>query len=604
MERLFSGKVWKLPNDVDTDTIIPGRYGVIIDKKEMGTHCLEPLRPEFASQVQPGDIIVAGSNFGCGSSREMAAEAINVNGVFCIIAKSFARIFYRNAINNGMILIESDEIPDACEEGDILTVEVNKEVRVNGKSFPIPNIPDNLFEIIEAGGLIPSTIEKMEKAEELDEPVSSAAPASMRTSFEKPHTLAEKILLHNSDASDDLKPGDIVVVEPQRYMVHDIYTSFLKRALNDMHVTKAQHPERIVMVFDHLLPTNQAATDYIHFRDGLELCDRFHVQNVLKGRGISHSLMHEMGFARPGEIAIATDSHATTYGGAGCFSTGIGHTEMASVWATGSIWFKTPSAIKFVLKGEFPEGVGPKDLILKILGDIRADGGQYKSLEFTGPAAHAMSMDERFCVANMALEAGAKVALFEADEKTAAYYGMDLDDIAWIHCDDDATYECVLEYDVSELSPQLSCPQGVDNVHPIEEVKGTKLNEVYIGSCTNGSIEDMEAAAKVLKGKHANPYTKLVVIPATSAVYKEALHRGYIQTFLDAGAMVTHPCCGLCCGQPYGLMSDDEVVLGTNNRNFIGRMGTKKSLIYLSSPTVAAASAIAGEIVDPREMLA
>lgn len=412
------------------------------------------------------------------------------------------------------------------------------------------------------------------------------------------HTLAEKILMKNTNAHD-VKPGDIVIAQPNCYMVHDIYTSFLKRALNDMHVKKILHPEKAVIVFDHLMPTNQAETDYIHFNDGLYLADTYHIPNVLKGKGISHSLMHEMRFAKPGEIVVATDSHTTTYGGAGCFCTGIGHTEMAAAMATGEIWFKVPKAIKIVLNGSFKKNVGAKDIILKILGDIRSDGGQYKSMEFTGPAVQNMTMNERFTIANMALEAGAKVGLFEADEKTAQYYGMDLKDIDWIKVDEDAVYDEVLEYDVSTLEPQLSCPQGVDNVHPISEVEGTLLNEVYIGSCTNGSIEDMKAAADVLKGKKANPYVKLVVIPATIKVYKEALKLGYIQIFLDAGAMVSHPCCGLCCGQPYGLMSDDEVVLGTNNRNFIGRMGTKKSLIYLSSPVVAAASAIEGKITDP-----
>lgn len=412
------------------------------------------------------------------------------------------------------------------------------------------------------------------------------------------HTLAEKILMKNTNAHD-VKPGDIVIAQPNCYMVHDIYTSFLKRALNDMHVKKILHPEKAVIVFDHLMPTNQAETDYIHFNDGLYLADTYHIPNVLKGKGISHSLMHEMRFAKPGEIVVATDSHTTTYGGAGCFCTGIGHTEMAAAMATGEIWFKVPKAIKIVLNGSFKKNVGAKDIILKILGDIRSDGGQYKSMEFTGPAVQNMTMNERFTIANMALEAGAKVGLFEADEKTAQYYGMDLKDIDWIKVDEDAVYDEVLEYDVSTLEPQLSCPQGVDNVHPISEVEGTLLNEVYIGSCTNGSIEDMKAAADVLKGKKANPYVKLVVIPATIKVYKEALKLGYIQTFLDAGAMVSHPCCGLCCGQPYGLMSDDEVVLGTNNRNFIGRMGTKKSLIYLSSPVVAAVSAIEGKITDP-----
>ena len=414
------------------------------------------------------------------------------------------------------------------------------------------------------------------------------------------HTLAEKILMKNTGETN-LKPGDIVIAKPNCYMVHDIYTSFLKRALQEMHVKRFVHPERLVIVFDHLMPTNQAATDSIHFKDGLEISKMYGVKNVLKGKGISHSLMHEMRFAKPGEIAIATDSHTTTYGGAGCFCTGVGHTEMAAALATGEIWFKTPSAIKIVLDGEFQKGVGAKDIILRILGDIKSDGGQYKSLEFTGQAVRNMSMNERFTIANMALEAGAKTGLFEADEKTAAYYDMDLKDIDWIHMDEDACYERVLHYDVSQLEPQLSCPQGVDNVHPISEVENTSLNEVYIGSCTNGSIEDMEAAAKVLEGKKVDPYTKVVIIPATVHVYKEALKKGYISTFIKAGAMVSHPCCGLCCGQPYGLMSDDEVVLGTNNRNFIGRMGTKKSLIYLSSPTVAAYSALYGKIVDPRK---
>lgn len=321
------------------------------------------------------------------------------------------------------------------------------------------------------------------------------------------YTLAEKILMKNTGETN-IKPGDIVIAKPDCYMVHDIYTSFLKRALQEMHVKRFVYPERLVIVFDHLMPTNQAATDSIHFKDGLEIAEKYGVKNVLKGKGISHSLMHELRYAKPGEIAIATDSHTTTYGGAGCFCTGVGHTEMAATLATGEIWFKTPSAIKIVLDGEFQKGVGAKDIILRILGDIKSDGGQYKSLEFTGEAVKNMSMNERFTIANMALEAGAKTGLFEADEKTAAYYDMDLKDIDWIHIDEDACYEQVLHYDVSQLEPQLSCPQGVDNVHPISEVENTTLNEVYIGSCTNGSIEDMEAAAKVLEGKKSKSLYK------------------------------------------------------------------------------------------------
>jgi 3-isopropylmalate/(R)-2-methylmalate dehydratase large subunit len=223
-------------------------------------------------------------------------------------------------------------------------------------------------------------------------------------------------------------------------------------------------------------------------------------------------------------------------------------------------------------------------------------------MEFAGSSIKDLSMNSRFTIANMSLEAGAKSALFEADEKTAEYFGMDYNDISWIKIDEDAHYDQVLYYKAENLEPQLSCPQGVDNVHSVSEVKGTKLNEVFIGSCTNGSIEDMAVAARILKGKKVAKYMKLVVIPATIKVYKEAMKLGYLKTFIEAGAMISHPCCGLCCGQPYGLMSDEEVVLGTNNRNFIGRMGTKKSLIYLSSPAVAAASAITGVITDPREL--
>ncbi|MEC0236816.1 aconitase/3-isopropylmalate dehydratase large subunit family protein [Paenibacillus kribbensis] len=411
-------------------------------------------------------------------------------------------------------------------------------------------------------------------------------------------TLAEKLLIHNT-GEKNIKPGDIVIAYPDRYMIHDIYTSFLKRALKDMGVTKALHPEKAVIVLDHLMPTNQAATDPEHFRDGLELCEKLNIQNLHKGEGISHSLMHELRYAKPGDVVVATDSHTTTYGGAACFCTGIGHTEMAAALATGEIWLKVPSAIKIVIDGEFKNGVSAKDIILKILGDIKSDGGQYKSLEFTGSAVKSMSMNQRFTIANMSLEAGAKCGLFEVDEKTADYYGMDYSEISWLTMDEDAQYEKVLHYNVSELEPQLSCPQGVDNVHGISAVEGTKLNEVYIGSCTNGSIEDMAVAAEILKGKKIAKYLKLVIIPATNHVFKESMRLGYIKTFIDAGGMVSHPCCGLCCGQPYGLLSDGEVVLGTNNRNFIGRMGTKKSLIYLSSPAVAATSALTGVITNP-----
>jgi 3-isopropylmalate/(R)-2-methylmalate dehydratase large subunit len=416
------------------------------------------------------------------------------------------------------------------------------------------------------------------------------------------YTLAEKILMKNTGLNS-IKPGDIVITKPDMYMIHDAYTPFILQKMEEMKLRKVLKPEKVVNILDHAVPLNSAENDPRHFRASLELSRKYGIEKLHIGEGICHTLMHEYGYARPGTVVTATDSHTTIYGGGGCFGTGIGHTEMAAVLGTGELWMKVPEAIKVVVEGKLPKGVYAKDIILKVLGDIKSDGGQYKSMEFTGSTIKDLGMNGRYTIANMALEAGAKVGLFEADKKTAEYFGIEYNEISWIRIDEDARYEQVLYYKAEDLEPQLSCPPGVDNVHSVSEVKGTKLNEVFIGSCTNGSIDDLAVAASILKGRKVAKYMKLVIIPATVKIYKEAMKRGYIKTFVEAGGMVCHPCCGLCCGMPYGLLSDGEAVLGTNNRNFVGRMGTKKSLIYLSSPAVAAASAIAGEIADPRELL-
>ena len=598
MEKVFSGRIWTFGNDIDTDTIIPGKRGTIPTIEEMKKYPFELLKPEFGSTVRPGDILVAGSNFGCGSSREQAATVLSPNGVRCIIAKSFARIFFRNAFNSGIILLTCDGIQDVVKGGDIVTVDLEQhKVSANGKEFPVGAIPQNLFDIVAHGGLIADTKRRLaggvqpEPHKELDD----------RERRRKGFTLAEKILRKNAGV-EQVKPGDIVISHPDMFMIHDIYTPYLLDTLHQIGAKKIFAPDRVTIVFDHCMPTAVAKNDSAHYDAGLELAKEYGIEKLHIGEGICHSLMHEKKYARPGCVATATDSHTTTYGGAGCFCSGIGTAEMAAALITGELWFKIPEAIKIVLNGHLPKGVLSKDVILKILGDIKADGGQYKSLEFTGPAAHEMSMDARFTVANMALEAGAKCGLFEADQKTADYYGVPLSEIDWVTMDEEAQYEKVLTYDVNELEPQLSCPQGVDNVHPIREVEGTPMDEVYLGSCTNGSIEDLAIAAEILKGKHVPETMRFIVVPATNAVFKEAIRRGYIRTFIEAGAVICHPCCGLCCGMPYGLMYDDERILSTANRNFIGRQGTKKTLSYLCSPAVAAATALTGVVTDPRKL--
>ena len=598
MEKKFSGKIWKFGNDIDTDTIIPGKRGTIPDRNEMKKYAFELLKPEFGSTVQPGDILVAGTNFGCGSSREQAATVLSYNGVRCIIAKSFARIFFRNAFNSGILLLTCDQIQDVCEGGDIVTVDVDAQtVSVNGKTFKVGAVPENLYNIVANGGLIEDTKKRLAAGNvKMD-----IKPLSMEQCRKKGYTMVEKILKKNA-GKEHVAPGDIVITKPDMFMIHDIYTTYLLETMKDIGADKIDDPDKVTIVWDHCMPTAVAKNDYDHYEAGLELAKTYGIKKLHIGEGICHTIMHEAKYAKPGEIATATDSHTTTYGCVGAFSSGIGTAEMAAALITGEFWFKVPEAIKIVLNGHLRDGVMSKDVILRILGDIKADGGQYKSLEFTGPAAHEMSMEQRFTVANMALEAGAKCGLFEADEKTAEYYGMPLEDIDWVCVDDEAKYEKVLTYDVSELEPQLSCPQGVDNVHPISEVKGTKMDEVYLGSCTNGSIEDMEAAAKILKGRKVAKGLRFIVVPATNTIFKQAIERGYIKTFIEAGAVICHPCCGLCCGMPYGLMTDDERILLTANRNFIGRQGTKKTLGYLSSPTVAAATAVMGVVTDPADL--
>ncbi|WP_125568983.1 3-isopropylmalate dehydratase large subunit [Companilactobacillus insicii] len=416
------------------------------------------------------------------------------------------------------------------------------------------------------------------------------------------NTLVEKILMKNTGIKH-VEVGDIVISHPDMFMVHDIYTPYLYETLKEMETEKLDDPDKVTIMFDHCLPTAVAKNDSVHYDAGINLSKKYGIKKVHIGEGICHTLMHEYHYAKPGTVVTATDSHTTTYGGGGCFCTGIGTAEMGAALTTGELWFKIPSAIKVILKGKFKKGVYAKDLIETILGDIRSDGAQYKSIEFTGEGVKNISMESRYTICNMGLEAGAKCALFPADEKTAEYFDMDLKDIEWVKPDEDAKYERTLEYDLGDIQPSLSCPQGVDNVHGIDEVKGKKVQEVYIGSCTNGSIEDLGVAANILKNKKIAPYMKLIVVPASNTIFKQAIELGYIQTFIEAGGVISHPSCALCCGMPYGLLSDDEAILSTANRNFIGRMGTKKSLIYLGSPAIAAVTALNGEISDPREYL-
>lgn len=414
-----------------------------------------------------------------------------------------------------------------------------------------------------------------------------------------PHTLIEKIIMKNT-GMDNVVPGQIVTVNVDRVMIHDIFIPFVVDKFNEMGFKKVWDPDKVVLIYDHLVPTS-AVEDVRHFQIGNKFVKEQGLKNFHSADGICHQLMPEMGYAKPGNIVFGTDSHTTTYGCVGCFSSGIGYTEMASILGTGEMWCRVPETIKIIIDGKLPKNVTSKDVILRVIGDLRADGATYKSLEFTGSAIDDMSVSSRMTMSNMSIECGAKCAIFAPDEKTAEFSKINLDDIAWLKADADAVYEKILTYKAEEFVPVLACPSQVDNIHDAAEKAGTKLDEVFIGSCTNGRLEDLATAAKILKGKKVAPYVKLIITPASRSVYRQAVEAGYMEIFAEAGAIVTHPGCGLCCGRAGGILTDGETVLATNNRNFLGRMGTSGVNIYLGSPATAAASAVAGVITVPEE---
>ena len=411
------------------------------------------------------------------------------------------------------------------------------------------------------------------------------------------YTIIEKILKHNTGVAD-IKAGDIVTTNVDRVMIHDIFIPFVAEKFEEMGFTKLWDPDKVVLIYDHMVPASQV-DDTRHFRAGDAFAAKYGMKNVHRSDGICHQLMTEAGYVKPGDVVFGTDSHTTTYGCVGAFSSGIGYTEMASILGTGQLWVKVPQTIKVTINGALPSNVTSKDIILRLIGDLRADGATYQALEFTGSTVKEMSVASRMTIANMAIEAGAKCALFTPDEKTAEYCGIELNDFQKsLVGDPDATYVREITYQAEDLVPVLACPSQVDNIHPVKELAGTKIDQVFIGSCTNGRLEDLQRAAAILKGKKVAPFVQLIVTPASRKIYREALADGTLDILSDAGAIITHPGCGLCCGRTGGILTDGERVVATNNRNFLGRMGTSKVEIFLASPATAAACAVAGEIVE------
>ncbi len=413
-------------------------------------------------------------------------------------------------------------------------------------------------------------------------------------------TVAEKILSEKSGT--DAYAGDLVVAKIDQIALQDGTAPLAIRQVMELGV-EIRAADRTHFFVDHAAPSP---------RKELSNDQKFIYQFAKKigadfnppGEGIIHQLMVEK-YVKPGDLAVGADSHTCTYGGIAAFSTGMGSTDVAVAIALGKNWFRVPETFRVELTGEFPKGVFAKDAILKLIGDLGVDGATYKALEFHGDAAAGMSVDERLTIANMAVECGAKAGIFESDENTRRFLaemGREKD-YREIRADEDAEYEREIHLDVSNLEPMVSKPHNVDNVAEIGEVEGTEVNQVYIGTCTNGRTSDLEIAAKILKGRKVKEGVRLIVAPASRRVYLQALEMGLLKIFVEAGGIVISPGCGPCVGIHQGVLADGEVCISTQNRNFKGRMGNPEAYIYLSSPATAAASAIKGSIADPREFL-
>jgi len=416
-------------------------------------------------------------------------------------------------------------------------------------------------------------------------------------------TTVEKILAKHAGL-DSVTPGQLIEAQVDLVLANDITAPIAIREFREAGAKKVFDREKIVLVPDHFTPNKDIAS-----AEQCRILREFAAEQNLKyyfeigEMGIEHALLPEKGLVVPGDVVIGADSHTCTYGALGAFATGVGSTDAAAAMITGTAWFKIPETIKFVFTGKLQPWVSGKDLILHTIGDIGVEGARYKAMEFAGPVIDDLSLEGRLTMANMAIEAGGKCGIFHPDTKTLEYVrARSSRQFTVYESDPDAHYAGMREYDVSRIEPQVSFPHSPANTHPISRVGTVPINQSVIGSCTNGRIEDLRVAARVLKGKKAAPGVRLIIIPATQAIYKQALQEGLLEIFLEARAAVSTPTCGPCLGGHMGILAKGETAIATTNRNFVGRMGHPESNVYLANPAIAAASAVLGRIGSPDEL--
>ena len=559
-------RILYLGDDINTDDIIPAKRGTNADPEYLKRYALEHVIGE--GKLLEYDVIEAGQNFGCGSSREFAPIAIQAAGIRLVRAKSFAEIFYRNSINIGLPL----EIVGDTQQNPVVQA------------------------IIAARGLFPFNHKRRQG--DITVPPSPTPP--------RPMTLAEKLLARAS-GNAFVQPGEVVFAQVDLAMSHDaiagpvgqlFYQQFGREA-------KVWARDRIVLVADHFIQINDIRPDakaplmhqqMVEFaqEQGCHLLD---VVSPGEAAGICHVLLPEQGFIHPGMVIAGTDSHSCTYGALGCFSTGVGTTDMANIFATGDVWLRVPGTLRFDLEGILPPHLSAKDIMLFILGQIGGDGAIGKVMEFRGSIIDQLPIDERLTLANMAVECGAMCGLMAPDATTRAYVQARTQTPfeEWVG-DRDAIYERVFSFDLSTLEPQIACPPKPDNVVGISALGNVPITRAFIGSCTGGKLYDLAEAAAVLKGQRVAPGVELFVVPASQTVRQQAESLGYLAILEQAGATVLKSGCGACINAGMGVLGAQEVGVYATNRNFKGRSGDPSGQNYLDSPRVVALSAIAGKI--------
>ncbi|MGE4546628.1 MAG: 3-isopropylmalate dehydratase large subunit [Desulfurella sp.] len=417
-------------------------------------------------------------------------------------------------------------------------------------------------------------------------------------------TISQKILAKHANR-EFVKPGEIILADVDLAFANDVTAPIVIKFVNDLGGVIA-NKDKIALIPDHFTPNKD-----INSANQCKIMRDFVKQNKIEHYwesgevGIEHALLPEQGFIKPGMLIVGADSHTCTHGAFGAFATGMGSSDVGFAFATGKSWFRVPESIKFAINGKKNKWVGGKDFILKIIGTIGVDGALYKSMEFCGSTVSELSMDDRMTMCNMAIEAGGKNGIIQADKITIDYLKeRNITDYEIFQSDDDASYANVYEFDASNIEPQIAFPHLPENTKGISEIKeDIKIDQAFIGSCTNGRISDLRIAAQILKNNKVAKYVRLIIIPATVEIYKQALKEGLFDIFLEAGAVISTPTCGPCLGGHMGILADGEVAISTSNRNFVGRMGSPKSFVYLANPAVVAASAVAGKIINPDEVI-